>query len=532
MENQLTRFRRLNFFTGFYTTAEDWNDGEHYHIEKRKLHNRALHRPGILAGIGEELAVLPAGARRVTVQPGAALDGHGNLLLIDAPQSITIAPGAGAAQTAYITIEFAEQDDSYEEDPDFGGYKRKLEAPIVGYRFDRPDGVTQLELARVALAVDVAEITAPDNPDAPPANTIDRRYAHRAGARDPYFAAIAARVAGLFAALEARQRRHNLGLHTPGVFHLVAQELTVTPVGGLTLCVAPGAALDGQGNELYLDEATHLTLVAAPDVETVHYVAASYCAPNDSALLDLTQPFVVRSGTASVTLSSAKPDGVAQVELARIALAPGATVVTVAHNPDRPGPNEIDLRGRRWSAARELSPLRLDAVTQQWVDTLMGDARENFAALAVRFPVPSLGDVRIAALQVRLMVGAIEPEQLPRTLHVLADLEVDVGEELGAHFPPLLPKAEFDAYQQAVAALHTAIDERHRLDAILTAQAVVNSAVYDLAQVNFAPPIAAAGPDRTVETPDYAAPVELDGSASQAASGQRIVKYIWKEAEA
>ena len=51
MDNQTTQFKRLNFFTGFFTTVDkSWNDGETYHIEKRKLHNRTLHRPGILQG--------------------------------------------------------------------------------------------------------------------------------------------------------------------------------------------------------------------------------------------------------------------------------------------------------------------------------------------------------------------------------------------------------------------------------------------------------------------------------------------------
>ena len=42
MNHQATEFKRLNFFTGFFTTAADWTDGETYHLEKRRLHNRAL----------------------------------------------------------------------------------------------------------------------------------------------------------------------------------------------------------------------------------------------------------------------------------------------------------------------------------------------------------------------------------------------------------------------------------------------------------------------------------------------------------
>ena len=45
-------FKRINFFKGFLTTEHDWNDAERYHLEKRKLHNRLCHAPGILVLAG------------------------------------------------------------------------------------------------------------------------------------------------------------------------------------------------------------------------------------------------------------------------------------------------------------------------------------------------------------------------------------------------------------------------------------------------------------------------------------------------
>ncbi|MFO7632010.1 MAG: hypothetical protein R6W76_05680, partial [Caldilinea sp.] len=151
MDTQMKQVKRLNFFTGFFTTADDWNDGETYHLEKRKLHNRALHRAGILPGVGDELAVEPGGSLSVEVKPGAALDGYGNLMLFNSVKPVQITPSSDAAQTAYITIRFFEKDDSYEEDPDFGGYKRKLENPLVECVFDKPDGINEIELSRISL---------------------------------------------------------------------------------------------------------------------------------------------------------------------------------------------------------------------------------------------------------------------------------------------------------------------------------------------------------------------------------------------
>ena len=535
MGNQMTQFRRLSFFTGFFTTADDWNDGETYHIEKRKLHNRALHRPGILPGVGDELAVLPGGQLCVEVKPGAALDGYGNLMLVNSAKALEITPPSPAAQTAYITIQFAEKDDCYEEDPDFDGYKRKLEDPLVQCTFNQPDGAKEIELARVGLAenalTDKPEVVSPDNPTQPKANEIDRGHALFAGARDPYFAAGLVRMARLYEAIGNQQRRHNLGLHTPGVLHKVEQELQVRPMGGLTLRVEPGAALDGLGNELYLDETVDRTLVASPNTETVHFVVASYREPFGSSLQDLNLPFPTSYRTADVTLTTAKPDGATQIQLARIALAPGATEITAADDPEQPRPNEIDMTSRLWSAARELSPEHMDNETQKRVNILMVDKRENFAALVARFATPSMEDLRTAALQLRLMLGSLEPDQLPRSLHVLADLEQDVAEELAVRYPPIVAKPEFRAYQKAVADLLAALDERPPIDALLTGQAAVNSTVRDLAEIVFPLPVADAGKDQTVQTPENDTLVELDGSGSMAAEGQRIVRYIWEEVE-
>ena len=50
-------FKRINFFKGFLTTEHDWNDAERYHLEKRKLHNRLCHAPGIIPGYSGELKV-------------------------------------------------------------------------------------------------------------------------------------------------------------------------------------------------------------------------------------------------------------------------------------------------------------------------------------------------------------------------------------------------------------------------------------------------------------------------------------------
>src|SRR5438445_12109586 len=77
-------FKRINFFKGFLTTEHDWNDAERYHLEKRKLHNRLCHAPGVVAGHLGELRVLARarGDLSIEIQPGYAIDGQGHDLLL------------------------------------------------------------------------------------------------------------------------------------------------------------------------------------------------------------------------------------------------------------------------------------------------------------------------------------------------------------------------------------------------------------------------------------------------------------------
>ena len=254
----------------------------------------ALHRPGILKGEADDLAVDATGGMCLRVKPGAALDGSGNLILVATAREVEVPPASGLAQTAYVYVRFAEQDAVYVEnyeDPDFSGYARKAEIPAIQVSFNQPDGIDQVELARVSLLIGATEIKNPVDPERPQANEVDRTHVHYAGARDSYYQALLTRLVALHHAYCEQQRRYNLGLHTPGVLPHVEGELSVHPVGGLTVRVEPGAALDAHGNELYLDAAVDLTLASDPNEATVHFVAIRYYAVPEPSLTDLEAPF-------------------------------------------------------------------------------------------------------------------------------------------------------------------------------------------------------------------------------------------------
>lgn len=361
-------FRRLNFFNGFFTTADDWNDGEQYHIAKRQLHNRALHTPGILRGQGGELQVTALDGLKVRVSSGAALDGCGNIISVPHDTDLDLGKDGppAAAQTAYIYVQFREEAaDCYinAEDPEFSGYRRMLEHPAVNVMLSPPDNITCLELARVRLTAGSSAVKNPDN-------------------------------------------------------------------------------------------------------------------------------------------------------------------------PDQPGADEIDSTQRPLAGSVGAQPPRLEAETQRSLNTHMVDLRENMAALAERFDARSIDDVRSAALHVRLLAAQLEPQQLPNALRILADIQQDVGEELAVSCRPLVQKAEYQTYQAAVAALLASLARRAETQTLLNDQGVINSAVHDLAQVVFPLPTADAGDDQKVETLEPTASVTLNAARSQAAAGQRIVRYIWEEIEA
>ena len=77
----MTDLKRLNYFKGFFTTADDWRAEQRYHREKMMLHNRRLHSPGVLRG--------EAGDRQV---PNAriALAENGGGALVSGPAVVCV----------------------------------------------------------------------------------------------------------------------------------------------------------------------------------------------------------------------------------------------------------------------------------------------------------------------------------------------------------------------------------------------------------------------------------------------------------
>jgi len=100
-ERQLPK--RPRFFDGKFLTAADFSLEQQYHIEKHKLHNRALHGFGIVSGLK---VIVDGGA--VTVAPGMAIDCEGNELVVSEEQTLAVSR-PGDLRITYLALRYVEK---------------------------------------------------------------------------------------------------------------------------------------------------------------------------------------------------------------------------------------------------------------------------------------------------------------------------------------------------------------------------------------------------------------------------------------
>ncbi len=187
MSKEAKGFKRINFFKGFLTTEADWNAAEKYHIEKRQLHNRVFHSPGVVLGYGGELRVMARsrGDLSVEVQPGFAIDGQGrDLVLFEGMIKNINIEEYRLPQTIYVVLRFHDELTdfiAYKENLEYKGHRRVLESARVELAQTEPDITREIELARIRLEKGVTRIRDARDPADPRANEIDLRYVPHGG---------------------------------------------------------------------------------------------------------------------------------------------------------------------------------------------------------------------------------------------------------------------------------------------------------------------------------------------------------------
>jgi hypothetical protein len=180
-------FKRINFFEGFFTTDEDWNAAEAYHLEKRRLHNKILHQPGLVPIFAGGLRVTSRGKGDLSfeVAPGFAIDGRGNeIVLRDPAVKVIELEKLKLPQTVYVGVRYYEEPTdfiAYKENPRFKGHRRIEEKCKVEVLARPPDNDEVIELGRIRLEEGVREIRDALDTRLPGPGELDLRYAPVAG---------------------------------------------------------------------------------------------------------------------------------------------------------------------------------------------------------------------------------------------------------------------------------------------------------------------------------------------------------------
>ncbi len=184
---QMGTFKRLNFFRGFRTTERDWNEGEGYHVEKRKLHNRMFHGPGVIPHAlgGFRVTGRGRGELAVEISNGYAIDGQGADIFLWETQIKQLNPNDfKLPTTVYLIARYVEEFTDlvkYKENPDLKGHRRIAEGSRIEWSVTEPDLRSEVELCRINVTKGVKKVTDPKDQLAPGENEIDTRYVPIAG---------------------------------------------------------------------------------------------------------------------------------------------------------------------------------------------------------------------------------------------------------------------------------------------------------------------------------------------------------------
>lgn len=183
---------RLNHFHGLRLESDDFQTGEKYHVDKKKLHNKVFHGFGVVqgwtpTGPGKGLHVLgrKRGDMSIEVTPGYGIDGEGNDIFSHETVVQTIDPGKFKLPTTlFVVLKYVDEPTDFvvnAANPKYKGHRRIVETSKIEVVANQPDSTEGLELARVKLTGAVTEVKDAADPAAPADGEIDLRYVPRAG---------------------------------------------------------------------------------------------------------------------------------------------------------------------------------------------------------------------------------------------------------------------------------------------------------------------------------------------------------------
>ncbi|WP_157620631.1 hypothetical protein [Synechococcus sp. PCC 7335] len=171
----LQPLQRLDVNDGLLITANHWQIAHSYHQNRQSIHYQSLHRGGIVDGLGICVAAIPDAApsryryhRWLTIQPGLAIDGQGNPIVVSQPESCYLSAQLSEEATIYIVLKHSEQTSQTDTEIVQGAFQ------II--EKDVPAEADEVELCRVRLGPGITALNAPNNVFSPGVNQLDLRY--------------------------------------------------------------------------------------------------------------------------------------------------------------------------------------------------------------------------------------------------------------------------------------------------------------------------------------------------------------------
>jgi hypothetical protein len=307
----LEPFQRLQVNDGLLITAARWQQAHRYHRTRQNLHYQALNQGGIVWGLGVCLIAPPTDVadeyrdrRWLQIQPGLAIDGNGNPIVV--PQAmdfrIASAPPEQGLQCVYLSLRYIDPDGLQGQgDREFVTETFRIEETTT------PPRDSQIELCRILLQPGEVQLQSVLDVLAPGINQLDLRDRPTAQIRAPLEIKVALLERGL-----APKTMNSIGFRFSALFSALPS--LYPPMQGVTL--APMTLTAEQLRSispdlLYLTYSQCLALTA-PEQETLRqYLATGAVAFVEISAQDarIDEFSLVREqlGTAIATLSP-KPE--------------------------------------------------------------------------------------------------------------------------------------------------------------------------------------------------------------------------------
>jgi hypothetical protein len=177
---EIQSFERLQVSDGLMINSERWRLAHEYHQHRQNVQYQSLFLPGIICGLGVAPIAAPADlpakfrdGRWVQIQPGLAIDLHGNFIVVPMPLDFRISTIAydNEIETIYLVLSYV--------DPAKLKRASANEILVETFRVNEKTDLpldTDIEICRLAIAEGALTVQKPLDVFAPSQSQLDMRY--------------------------------------------------------------------------------------------------------------------------------------------------------------------------------------------------------------------------------------------------------------------------------------------------------------------------------------------------------------------